>query len=87
MHVILWVVIGFLAGLIARAIVPGKQAMGIVATTALGIAGSLVGGLVGRTLAGGGSGFTPSGIIGSILGAIVLLLILGAVQRRRHVAA
>ncbi len=80
MSVIIWIVIGFVAGLIARALVPGKQAMGIVATTILGIAGSLIGGLVGHMLGGGGTGFTPSGIIGSILGAIVLLLIIGAVQ-------
>ncbi len=87
MQVIAWLIIGFIAGLLARAIVPGKQAMGIVATTLLGIAGSLIGGLVGRVLGGGGEGFTPSGIIGSIIGAIVLLLIIGAVQRRRHVTA
>jgi uncharacterized membrane protein YeaQ/YmgE (transglycosylase-associated protein family) len=83
MQIIAWLVIGFIAGLIARAIVPGKQAMGIVATTLLGIAGSLIGGLVGSVLGGGGRGFTPSGIIGSI----VLLFIIVAVQRRRHVPA
>jgi uncharacterized membrane protein YeaQ/YmgE (transglycosylase-associated protein family) len=87
MQIIAWLVIGFIAGLIARAIVPGKQAMGIVATTLLGIAGSLIGGLVGSVLGGGGRGFTPSGIIGSIIGAIVLLFIIVAVQRRRHVPA
>ncbi len=85
--IIIWIVIGFVAGLIARGVVPGKQPMGIAATTLLGIAGSLIGGLVGNLLGGGGSGFTPSGIIGSIIGAIVLLLIIGAVQQRRHVPA
>ena len=85
--IIVWLVIGFVAGLIARAVVPGKQSMGIIPTTLLGIAGSLVGGVVGHVLGGGGSGFTPSGIIGSIVGAIVLLLIILAVQRRRHAPA
>ncbi len=87
MGIIAWIVFGFIVGLIARAIVPGRQAMGFVLTTALGIAGSLIGGLVASALAGGSAtGFQPSGFIGSIIGAIVLLVIAGfAMGPRRRV--
>ncbi len=88
MGIIAWIVFGFFVGLIARAIVPGRQALGFVMTTVLGIAGSLVGGLVVSALAGGNAaGFTPAGFIGSILGAVVLLFIGGmvAAPRRRTV--
>ncbi len=88
MGIIAWIVFGFVVGLIARAIVPGKQGLGFVMTTVLGVAGSLIGGLVGSALGGrDASGFTPSGFIGSLIGAILLLLIVGAVMspRRRTV--
>ncbi len=88
MGIIAWIIFGFIVGLIARAIVPGRQALGFVMTTVLGIAGSLVGGLVVSALAGGNTaGFTPAGFLGSIIGAIVLLVIGGfvAAPRRRAV--
>ncbi len=88
MGIIAWIVFGFIVGLIARALVPGRQAMGFVLTTVLGIAGSLVGGLVASALSGGPSmGFQPSGFLGSLVGAIVLLVIAGLVTgpRRRTV--
>jgi uncharacterized membrane protein YeaQ/YmgE (transglycosylase-associated protein family) len=69
-----WIVFGFFAGLIARAIMPGKQGLGIIATTLLGIGGSFVGGLLGSLLLGGGwRVLRPSGFIGAIIGAVVLL--------------
>lgn len=68
--------VGFVVGLIARAVVPGTQKLGIILTTLLGIAGSLIAGLAGQAIgwyqAGQGAGF-----IGSILGAAVLLFIVG----------
>ncbi len=83
MHIIAWLIIGFIAGLIARALVPGRQSMGIIATTILGIVGSLVGGFLGQLFTGNrAEGFTPAGLIGSIIGAIVVLLILGAIGHR-----
>ncbi len=88
MGIIAWIVFGFIVGLIARAVVPGRQAMGFVLTTVLGIAGSLIGGLVASALTGGSAtGFRPSGFIGSLVGAIVLLLVAGFVSgpRRRAV--
>jgi len=88
MGIIVWIVFGFVVGLIARAIVPGRQSMGFVMTTLLGIAGSLVGGLVASAVAGANTGgFTPAGFIGSLIGAIVLLVLGSLVMspRRRAV--
>jgi len=90
MGIIAWIVFGFIVGLIARAIVPGRQGMGLVMTTLLGIAGSLIGGLIASALWGHGASagwFQPSGFIGSIVGAIILLVIGGMVMgpRRRVV--
>jgi uncharacterized membrane protein YeaQ/YmgE (transglycosylase-associated protein family) len=88
MGIIAWIIFGFIVGLIARAVVPGRQAMGLVLTTLLGIAGSLIGGLVASAIAGGSAtAFQPSGFLGSLIGAIVLLVIAGLVTgpRRRTV--
>ncbi len=80
-------IIGLIAGFIARALVPGPDPMGIVGTLVLGIIGSFVGGFLGALLFGKDldteGWFQASGIIGSILGAIVVLLIYRAVTHRR----
>jgi uncharacterized membrane protein YeaQ/YmgE (transglycosylase-associated protein family) len=89
MGIIAWIVFGFVVGLLARAIMPGKQSMGFVMTTLLGIAGSVIGGLVASAVGGGGdvTGFRGAGFIGSIIGAIVLLFLAGMVTGpRRRVA-
>lgn len=79
-----WVVFGFLAGLVARALMPGKQALGFIATTLLGIAGSFVGGFIAAMLTGHGwRVLHPSGFIGAIVGAVVLLIIGEAMKKRR----
>lgn len=77
MGILSWIIVGLLAGLLARAVVPGKQGMSIWMTLLLGLAGSLLGGLVVALFAGGSifRNFEPSGVIGSIIGAIVLLLV------------
>jgi len=82
--IIIFIIIGIIAGFIARAVVPGRQNMGIVATLILGIVGSFVGGLILSFLPGGAPfpSFNPAGLIGSIIGAIVVLLIYIAVRRR-----
>lgn len=89
MGILAWIVFGFVVGLIARALMPGKQSVGLIMTTLLGVAGSLIGGLVASALFGAGSvaRFEPAGFIGSILGAILLLVIAGFVTgpRRRTV--
>lgn len=78
-----WIVFGFLAGLVARALMPGTQKMGLIATTLLGVAGSFVGGFLANLIAGAPMFvFRTSGFIGSVLGAIVLLVISGIANRR-----
>ena len=71
-------VIGAIAGALARLVVPGKQNLSIAATVILGIVGSFVGGFLGYLIfhkdAQNGC-FQPSGIIGSIIGAIIVLLL------------
>lgn len=79
------IIVGLIAGAVARLLVPGKQSMSILATIVLGIIGSFVGGFLGFLLfhADAGDGFLqPAGIIGSIIGAIIALLIYGAIKRR-----
>jgi len=86
MGIIAWIVFGFIVGLIARALVPGRQHMGFIMTTILGVAGSLVGGFVATALRGGNpdyGGFHGAGFLGSVIGAIVLLLVGMAVSPRR----
>ncbi len=79
------IIVGAIAGFIARAVVPGRDPMGVVGTIVLGIVGSFVGGFLGYLLFGRDASqgaLQPSGIIGSILGAIVALLVYRAVSRR-----
>ncbi|WP_153557136.1 GlsB/YeaQ/YmgE family stress response membrane protein [Roseimaritima sediminicola] len=78
-----WIVFGFLIGLIARGLYPGRQSMGLVATTLLGIAGSLLGGFVGYLIAPNGSMLQGAGWIGSLLGAVALIAIAQRTGRRR----
>lgn len=87
--IITLIVIGLIAGFVARALVPGDDSMSIPATIALGIVGSFVGGflasLIGR---GDGSYLNAVGIIGSVIGAIVALLVYNAVTgKKRRVRA
>ncbi len=85
MGIIAWIVFGFIIGLIARAVVPGKQAMGFVMTTLLGIAGSVLGGIIGSAIYGrSAAGFQSAGFLGSLLGAIILLVIAGIVTGPRR---
>ena len=80
------IVIGLIAGLIARAVIPGKQSIGILLTIVLGIVGSFVGGFLGFLLFGAdpsGGFLQPAGIIGSIIGAIIVLGIYVLVTRNR----
>lgn len=87
MSIIAFLVIGLLAGLIARALMPGNQSMGLVATTLLGIAGSFVGGLIGSLFRSGGRMWElhPTGLIFSVIGAMLLLLLVGMAGRSRRV--
>ena len=72
-------VIGFIVGLVARAIMPGTQSLGIILTAVLGIAGSLAAGFIGPALGWYPAG-APAGFIASVIGAIVLLFIVGKIK-------
>jgi uncharacterized membrane protein YeaQ/YmgE (transglycosylase-associated protein family) len=74
--ILLFVVFGLVVGLIARAVLPGRQSMGLLATSLLGIAGSFMGGfLVALLTHNRVLDFNTAGIIGSIIGAMLLLVI------------
>jgi uncharacterized membrane protein YeaQ/YmgE (transglycosylase-associated protein family) len=78
-------IIGLLAGFIARALVPGRDPMGVGATIVLGIVGSFIGGFLGWALFGkdlSEGALQPSGIIGSVVGAILALLVYRAMNNR-----
>lgn len=77
LHIIWSIIVGFIVGLIARAVMPGIQHIGFIMTTLLGIGGSILGGLIGRLFSkpAPGSSFHPAGFIMSIIGAIILLFI------------
>lgn len=82
------IVIGLVAGFAARAIVPGNDSMGIGATIVLGIVGSFVGGFLGWALFGkdfAEGALQPAGVIGSIVGAVIALLVYRAANGRRMV--
>ncbi|MFT2750069.1 GlsB/YeaQ/YmgE family stress response membrane protein [Clavibacter sp. Sh2036] len=82
------IVVGLIAGFIARAVVPGRQNLGVLKTILLGIVGSFVGGFLGFLIfqhdAMEGF-FQPAGIIGSIIGAIIVLLVYVKVGGRKSV--
>jgi uncharacterized membrane protein YeaQ/YmgE (transglycosylase-associated protein family) len=72
-------IIGFVVGLIARAILPGTQSLGIILTAVLGIAGSFLAGFAGKAMGWYTDG-QPAGFIASIVGAIVLLFIVSRLK-------
>ena len=82
MALIFFIMFGFVVGLLARAIMPGSQRMGLLLTTGLGIAGSFIGGfLVSLVTDHRVTDFHTAGIIGSIIGALVLLFVVGRFGR------
>lgn len=79
------IIIGLIAGFLARAVVPGDDSMGIGGTLLLGLVGSLIGGFLGWILFGkdGDNGALQlSGLIGSFVGAVIALLIWRAIRSR-----
>ncbi|MDQ1379591.1 MAG: hypothetical protein QOG65_3039 [Actinomycetota bacterium] len=83
------IIVGLIAGFLARALLPGRDPMSVGATLVLGILGSFLGGFLGWALFGKDldqGAIQPSGILGSIVGALVLLWLYRAATRRsgRH---
>ena len=82
------ILVGIIAGVVARALVPGDDSMTVGATIVLGIVGSFVGGFLADALFRNDAediGLAPSGILGSIIGAVVALLVYNAATRRSAV--
>lgn len=84
-NIIAYIIIGFLGGAIAKAILPGRQGGGFWMTALLGIIGAFVGGFLGGLLLDRSYTdiFSIAGLITSIIGAIVVLLIYGLVTKNR----
>jgi len=70
---IAFLIMGLIAGFIARFLMPGPDPMGWVGTLVLGVIGSFVGGTLFALLSGGSFDITPAGLIGSIIGAVIAL--------------
>ena len=88
MSIIWFLIIGLIAGALARLIMPGRDPMGIVMTIILGIVGSILGGLVSWAIWGTDTaegGFRPAGLLLSILGAIIVLWIYRMMKSRSTV--
>jgi uncharacterized membrane protein YeaQ/YmgE (transglycosylase-associated protein family) len=81
--VIAWIVIGLLAGGLAKLLMPGKDPGGCIVTILLGIAGALLAGFLGRAVGWYGPNDAGAGFVAAVVGAFVLLLIYRLVVRRR----
>ena len=76
--IITMLIVGLIAGFLARALVPGRDPMGIGGTILLGVIGSFIGGFLGYVLFGKDAGegaLQPSGLVGAVIGAVVALLV------------
>lgn len=90
MNILAWIVLGLIAGAIAKAVYPGHQSGGILGTLILGVIGAFVGGslynlLTTGTLAVSAAGLSIGGVVVAVLGAIIALFIYYAVSRRSAV--
>lgn len=82
MGILIWLLVGLIAGALARFLVPGEDPMGFVGTMILGLIGSLVGGFLGNIASDGDFDVTSAGLVGSIVGAVVALLIYRSLPNR-----
>jgi len=86
MGLLLFVLFGLVVGFLARAILPGRQSMGLIMTAILGMVGSLLGGFLGSMLSHDDvTRVHSAGLIGSILGALIVLALATMGGRRRSV--
>jgi uncharacterized membrane protein YeaQ/YmgE (transglycosylase-associated protein family) len=83
MYLLAFLVFGLIVGLLARAVLPGPQPMGLLSTMLLGVGGSLIGGILGNLFFGGRWDHpVTAGWIGSVLGSVLLLAVFG--RSRAH---
>jgi uncharacterized membrane protein YeaQ/YmgE (transglycosylase-associated protein family) len=87
MGILAWIILGLIAGAIAKAIMPGKDPGGFIVTALIGIVGAVIGGFLGNMIfgIGGVSGIDIRSILISVVGALVLLWIYRMATRRRTV--
>jgi uncharacterized membrane protein YeaQ/YmgE (transglycosylase-associated protein family) len=88
-NLIAWIVLGLIAGAIAKLVYPGSQGGGIVATTILGIVGALLGGYLGQVLLGSSGAaaasvgsLTLGSLFFSVIGAIIVIFLWGLITSR-----
>jgi uncharacterized membrane protein YeaQ/YmgE (transglycosylase-associated protein family) len=87
MGIIGWILLGIVAGVIAKAILPGSQPGGFIVTTLIGVAGAVVAGFIAQALGFGDpidEFFDASTWVAAIIGAVFLLLAWGAISNRNH---
>jgi uncharacterized membrane protein YeaQ/YmgE (transglycosylase-associated protein family) len=85
MGIILFLLFGLIVGLISRALMPGRQPMGLMMTMLLGCGGSFLGGFLANWIAGRPAGMlTAAGFFGSLIGAFLILLIMSPMLRGRR---
>jgi uncharacterized membrane protein YeaQ/YmgE (transglycosylase-associated protein family) len=83
MGIISWILVGLIAGLLAKWIMPGSGPGGLIITILIGMAGASIGGFIVRLLGGAGAtGFNVWSILVATLGAIILLSLFGLIARR-----
>jgi len=83
MAILVFILFGFIVGLIARALMPGRQKYGFLMTSVIGIGGSFLGGLIGNLISSRPvTDITPAGLIGSIIGALIVLALISPFARR-----
>lgn len=85
MSILWWLLVGLVAGALARLLVPGSDPLGWGGTLLLGLIGSLVGGFLGNLLVGGELEVSAAGIIGATIGAVIALLIYRSTRRPTRV--
>ncbi|MGD7704869.1 GlsB/YeaQ/YmgE family stress response membrane protein [Microlunatus sp. Y2014] len=91
MTIIFYIILGLVAGALAKLIMPGKQGGGIIMTIVLGVIGALLGGLIGNLIVGNGFSFALQGnwfisLITAIVGSLIVLVIYGFVTKKSRAA-
>ena len=86
MSIILFAIFGLIVGFIARAVLPGRQKMGLLATMLLGVVGSFVGGFLVALISDRRvTDFTTAGFFGSLIGAVLVLAVVSGAFKRRSI--
>jgi uncharacterized membrane protein YeaQ/YmgE (transglycosylase-associated protein family) len=86
MGLLMFVLFGLVVGFLARAILPGRQSMGLIMTAILGMVGSLLGGFLGSMLSGDSiNRVHTAGLVGSVLGALIVLALASMGGRRARI--